>query len=108
MLARMDAPGSRWRPDGDLIYRTDQHGTRIGVLPATCRSGEHSLHRVGYRAHDTNAGHLQISCNACHNRTPPRADHYWSLRLTEPTPERAELDDEPYQGLLTQLATARS
>jgi hypothetical protein len=92
----MDAPGSTWRPDADVVYRIDSTGERIGVLPATCRTGEHSLHKVGYRAHDTGAGYLHISCNACFQRTPPRPDHYWSLRLNGPTPPRAELDDTPY------------
>ncbi|MET0134979.1 MAG: hypothetical protein ABW215_15475 [Kibdelosporangium sp.] len=101
----MDVPGSTWQPDGDLIYRTDALGERIGILPATCRRGEHSLHRVGYRAHDTQAGHLQLSCNACFATTPPRSDHYWALRLTEPTPARAELDDEPYRHLRHSLSS---
>jgi hypothetical protein len=99
----MDAPGSPWQPDLDLIYRTDALGVRVGVLPATCRRGEHSLHQAGYRAHDTNSGYLHVSCNACHGEVPPRPDHYWALRLTGPAPARAELDDEPYLGLPARL-----
>jgi hypothetical protein len=104
MLPRMDAPGSRWQPDGDLVYRTDGQGIRVGVLPATCRRGEHSLHAVGYRAHDTGAGHLQVSCDACNKYVPPVRDQYWALRLTGPTPERAELDDTPYLELRKRIA----
>ena len=96
----MDAPGSTWQSDGDMLYRTDTLGGRIGVLPATCRRGEHSLHKVGYRAHDTGTGFLHLSCNACYKDTPPRADHFWALRLTGPTPPQAELDDEPYMNLM--------
>ncbi len=98
MLPGMDAPGSRWKPDGDLIYRTDRYGGRVGILPATCRHGDHSLHTVGYRAHDSE-GCLRIVCQACISQTPPRRDNYWALRLTEPTPPRAELDDSPYEEL---------
>jgi hypothetical protein len=68
--------------------------------PATCRRGEHSLHAVGYRAVDTGAGFLNVSCNACATRTPPRPDYYWALRITDPPPARAELDDRPYVNLL--------
>jgi hypothetical protein len=78
--------------DGDLIYRTDELGARIGVLPATCRLGLHSLAQVGYRAHNTPEGHLSVSCNGCH-------DTSWTLRLTEEPPARAELDDQPYRRL---------
>ncbi|MEV4317146.1 hypothetical protein [Actinocrispum sp. NPDC049592] len=100
----MDAPGSRWTPHGDLLYRTDRHGTRVGILPATCLRGEHSLHAVGYRAIETGDGHLRVVCQACVSQTPPYPDNYWTLRLTEPTPARAELDDAPYQPLRHQLA----
>ncbi|TCO60825.1 hypothetical protein [Actinocrispum wychmicini] len=96
----MDAPGSMWQSDGDVIYRTDAVGERVGVFPATCRRGEHSLDNVGYRAHDTGEGFLQISCNACFQETPPRYDHYWVLRLSGPAPARAEIDDQPYLNLL--------
>jgi hypothetical protein len=102
----MDAPGSAWKPDADVIYRIDELGERIGVIPATCRNGEHSLNRVGYRAHETPDGnYLHISCNACAGRTPPRPDHYWALHLTGPKPRRAEMNDDPYQDLRDKLAT---
>ncbi len=105
-LPRMDAPGSPWKPHGDLIYRTDRHGTRVGILPATCLRGEHSLHALGYRAIETGDGHLEVVCQACVSQTPPYPDNSWILRLTEPTPTRAELDDAPYQSLRRQLAPA--
>jgi hypothetical protein len=86
----MDASGSQWHSDGDLIYRTDELGVRIGVLPATCRLGAHSLAQVGYRAHNTQEGTLTVRCNACR-------DTSWRLRLTGEPPARAELDDLPYR-----------
>jgi hypothetical protein len=86
-----------------VVYRKDATGARVGVTPATCRRGEHALHQVGYRAHVADTGILKISCNACHDRQPPRFDHYWSLRLDGLPPDRAELDDGPYQDLLTKF-----
>lgn len=96
--------GRNWRPDGQLHYRRDPvTGKRIGVLPATCKRGEHSLDRVGYRATERE-DHLVIQCAAC--AAAPHPDHSWCLVTSAPTPDSAELDDEPYAAI-TPLFTVR-
>jgi hypothetical protein len=106
-MMSMDAPGSTWQPHGDVVYRVDNLGARVGVLPATCLRGDHSLHAVGYRAYQ-HEGHVQILCNACNGHKPPRPDSYWALRTAPPLPARAELDDGPYRDLILAAATKRS
>nr|WP_083472537.1 hypothetical protein [Kibdelosporangium phytohabitans] len=103
MVLSGDPVGSKWRPHGDVVYRTDNLGARVGVLPATCFSGEHSLHVVGYRALELES-YLKITCLACDDKTSPRADYYWALYTTPPRPDRAELDDAPYKDLTEQIA----
>ncbi|MBP2330609.1 hypothetical protein JOF56_010994 [Kibdelosporangium banguiense] len=107
MVLSGDPVGSKWQPHGDVVYRIDRLGARVGILPATCLRGEHSLDAVGYKANQT-ATHLQIVCTACVGSTPPRWDNYWALRTTPPLPDRAELDDGPYQDLIRKLAAQRT
>jgi len=78
MVLSGDPVGSNWQPHGDVKYRVDALGARIGVLPATCLRGAHSLHTVGYKARQLDS-HVQIICNACNDETPPRPDYYWAL-----------------------------
>lgn len=87
--------GKGWRPDGPAQYRHDPTtGRRVGVLPATCKRGTHSLHEVGYRATERGDGVLVVSCAAC--SAIPDPDHSWYLTTTAPTPAAAELDDTAY------------
>jgi hypothetical protein len=87
--------GRNWRPDGAVRYRTDPaSGQRVGVLPETCKRGQHSLHQVGYTARTRPPDLLVIACNACRAALDP--DYAWTLTLTQPTPPRAELDDMVY------------
>lgn len=89
--------GMRWRPDGPVRYRFDAAtGRRIGILPATCKRGAHSLADVGYTA-TVRGGHLVVRCSACADI--PKPDHSWTLTTTEPPPDSAELDDRPYVGI---------
>lgn len=96
--------GASWRPHGKVVYRVDPTGARVGVLPATCRRGPHSLHKVGYRATEA-AGVLHVSCSACGDTTPPHPQHYWALETSGPPPDRAELDDRPYAEPLAEIRT---
>lgn len=89
------------QPDGDMYYRTDQHGTLVGVLPAHCRRG-HDLFQAGYRATEAD-GMLRIFCLAC--RAAHEPDRAWALRTSGHAPKRAELDDVPYAELGAQLGT---
>jgi hypothetical protein len=79
----MDAPGSAWKPDADVVYRIDELGERIGVIPATCRNGEHSLHRVGYRARNS--------------RRELPAHQLQRLRRAHPTTTRPLLGTAPHR-----------
>jgi hypothetical protein len=81
--------------DGSVAYRSDAHGARVALLPATCRRG-HDLAAVGYRARES-GGVLRMRCAACASAGVP--DPYWTLRSTEPVANLAELDDGPYQHL---------
>jgi hypothetical protein len=45
-----------------------------------------------------NAGEIRLSCPAC--AAIPGVDHCWRLTVSGASPERAELDDEPYLSLL--------
>ncbi|MGZ3140446.1 hypothetical protein ACVDFE_00215 [Lentzea chajnantorensis] len=81
------------RPDAQVRYRIDA-GERVGVLPASCKRGKHSLTQVGYRA-TTHGDVLHVSCEAC--AAEPNPDHYWTLQLEGALPARAELDDGPYR-----------
>ncbi|UVS80613.1 hypothetical protein [Actinokineospora sp. UTMC 2448] len=80
-------------PDGEVRYHRDSIGARVGVLPATCKVGIHSVSKTGYRAIERN-GVLYLSCTACSEDLDP--DHFWALRTDGPSPSRIELDDAPY------------
>lgn len=89
--------GTKWRPDGPVRYRYDVvTGKRIGIMPATCKRGVHSLAEVGYEATERD-GRLVIRCKAC--AAIPKPDHSWHLTSTAPTPSSAELADGPYVGI---------
>jgi hypothetical protein len=93
----MNLPSPRSAPsDGALVCRVDGTGRRIAVLPATCKAGAHPL-TVAQCGATVYAGELHLSCPAC--AAVPGVDHCWRLSLTGPSPERAELDDEPYRHL---------
>ncbi len=93
-----NAPGTTVTVHGNLVYRLDQVGERVGVIPATCRRGLHSLAVTGYRAYVPDDEILRVSCTACNTEAPPHWDQWW-LRTTAPAPDRAELDDAPYRDL---------
>lgn len=84
------------RPDTQVRYRSDA-GERIGVLPASCKRGKHSLATVGYKATAHDAV-LNLSCEAC--AAEPHPDHFWVLQLEGDPPARVELDDQAYRGVL--------
>lgn len=90
--------GSTWRPHGRAIYKTDEYGTRVVVLPAHCRSGLHVLTHAGYSAYEEDQI-LRVSCRAC--RAIPRPDHAWALRTEGAQAAAAEFDDAPYGHLLS-------
>lgn len=101
-VAMQTLGGRGARPDGAMRYRIDVHtGRRIGILPATCKRGEHSLTEVGYQAteHD---GVLHVTCRAC--RAVPKPDHSWHLTTTPPAPDAAELDDSTYANIRPHFA----
>ncbi len=83
-------------PDGAVRYRQEL-GVRVGIAPATCKRGLHSLHEVGYTAHVVDS-ELRVSCEACVGE--PHPDHCWRLTVQGPAPARAELDDAPYAGIV--------
>jgi hypothetical protein len=83
--------------DSVLRYRQAGYGSRIAVLPATCRRGLHDMSTVGYRATESN-GRLRVRCDACARTTTERAA--WVLSTTGELVNLAELDDTPYRGLL--------
>jgi hypothetical protein len=88
-------------PDGALRYRTDITNTRVAVLPATCKLGLHAL-RPAQSGAIIEEGEVRLSCPVC--AAMPGVDHCWRLTVTGASPERAELDDEPYVGLLPRRA----
>lgn len=93
--------GGRWRPDGDVRYRYDSNQQLVGILPARCKRRLHSLHVVGYTALERSdypdyVPYLVITCHEC---TGP--DNAWTLvRTKSRSPDRAELDDEPYRDVV--------
>ncbi|EWM15224.1 hypothetical protein [Kutzneria sp. 744] len=102
----MNGVGSTWRPDGPVRYRRDGINRLVGVMPATCKQGLHALHVVGYTARETTSEHgsqelLAITCAACVSANLSGAT--WYLVRTQPRPELAELDDEPYRDIEPQL-----
>ncbi|MCK2238181.1 MULTISPECIES: hypothetical protein [unclassified Crossiella] len=84
-------------PDGALRYRVDQSGTTIAVLPATCKGARHNVipgvSRVIFAG-----GEVCVHCPAC--AATPGVDASWRLTSNRPSPDRAELDDEPYGDLI--------
>jgi hypothetical protein len=81
--------------DGVVHYRTDGLGSRVAVLPATCRHG-HDLASSGYRARESN-GLLRVRCSAC--ASGGVANPFWTLQSQGAIANLAELDDEPYPHL---------
>lgn len=81
------------RCDGDARYRVDGAGTRVVVVPATCRRRLHRLAAVGYRVTQAD-GVLRVQCNCCN--TAGDAEHSWIFRSPGPLANVAELDDAPY------------
>jgi hypothetical protein len=92
-----DSRGVDPEVDGALRYRSAGHGSRIAVLPATCRRGLHDMATVGYRATESN-GRLRVRCDACARTTTERCA--WVLSTDGELVNLAELDDTPYQDLL--------
>ncbi|PPK63511.1 hypothetical protein V5P93_000434 [Actinokineospora auranticolor] len=93
-------------PDGPVHYRHTNAGERIGVIPATCKAGAHSLARVGYIAQASEAeGVVRISCRACNEDVD--VDHFWVLALSGAPPYSVELDDEPYRAMVPLMVDAR-
>jgi hypothetical protein len=91
----MDLETPRTRPpDGTARYRIDSTGTRVVIVPATCKQGLHSLTATGYRA-ISGSDELRLICVAC--AAVDAETHHWRLTMTGSTPDRAELDDEPYR-----------
>jgi hypothetical protein len=89
-----EVAGSSVEPLAGVVrYRVDGQGTRVAVLPATCRYG-HDLTVVGYRARES-VGILRMRCDAC--AAGGVSDSYWTLRSTGPVANVAELDDAPYR-----------
>jgi hypothetical protein len=80
-------------PDGAACYRVDDAGTRVLLVPATCRHG-HDLHTAGYRVREAN-GLLRVRCSACASAGIPNP--FWTLRTGGQIANVAELDDTPYR-----------
>lgn len=96
-----DGVGANARADGDVRYRV-AHGVRIGILPATCKRGLHSLARCGYiHSVDDTQNLLRITCLVC--CAEPHPDHTWRLRMVPPAPAAAELDDSFYRDVVPQF-----
>ncbi|OLT43779.1 hypothetical protein BJF85_21395 [Saccharomonospora sp. CUA-673] len=83
--------------DGALRYRVDYTGTTIAVLPATCKGGRHLVIPGVSRAIAVE-DEVRIDCPVC--AATPGADATWRLSSSGPSPDRAELDDEPYGDLI--------
>ncbi len=75
--------------------------TTIVVLPATCKGGQHLVVPGVSRAVAT-AGEVCVSCPAC--AAIPGVDASWRLTSSRSSPDRAELDDEPYGDLVLHRA----
>lgn len=82
--------------DAAMHYRQDAYGSRVALLPATCRHG-HDLAAVGYRARES-GGLLRLLCSACASDGVP--DPSWTLATTGPVANVAELDNGPYARLV--------
>jgi hypothetical protein len=91
------SPPSALAPDGALRYRVDQTGSTIAVLPATCKGGRHFVVPGVSRAIAA-GGEVRVHCPAC--AATPGVDANWRLTSSRPSPDRAELDDEPYGDLI--------
>ena len=101
-MAVWDGVGTNSRVDGDVQYRVTEHGTRVGILPATCKRGLHSLAETGYSHTDSDKENLlHITCPMC--LAEPHPDHTWRLRTTPPAPAAAELDDSAYSDVEPQF-----
>lgn len=97
-----DGVGQAMRLDGAVHYRVDPLGRRVGVLPATCKRGLHSLAKTGYsHALNDEQQTLRITCPVCMAEGHP--DHTWRLTTTPPLPASAELDDGAYRGIEPQF-----
>ncbi|MBM7771225.1 hypothetical protein JOD54_001429 [Actinokineospora baliensis] len=93
-------------PDTTVRYRRTNAGYRVAVLPATCKVGTHSLSKVGYTAHASDAeGVVRISCRACNDAVD--VDHFWVLTLRGAPPRSAELDDGPYRDVVPVMIDPR-
>ncbi|WP_026422574.1 hypothetical protein [Actinokineospora inagensis] len=93
-------------PDMAVRYRVSNVGERVAILPATCKTGAHSLARVGYRAQASERdGVVRVSCNACNENVD--VDHFWALTLAGSPPARVELDDTPYADVLPVMVEPR-
>jgi hypothetical protein len=82
--------------DGVACYRADRYGSRVVVVPATCRQG-HDLAAGGYRARESN-GVLRVRCDVC--AAAGTANPYWTLSSAGAIANRAELDNQPYRTLV--------
>jgi hypothetical protein len=89
-LLDMSSPPPPASPDGALRYR-------VAVLPATCKGGRH-LVIPGVSRAIAIEGEVRVDCPAC--AATPGADASWRLSSSRPSPDRAELDDEPYGDLV--------
>lgn len=85
------------QPDGMLRCRVDGAGARVAILPATCKLGLHSLSPAECGA-IVRGSEVHVNCAAC--AAVPGADPCWRLTISGPSPDRAELDDEPYLDLI--------
>lgn len=98
--------GGRWRPHGAAVFRTDDKGRLIGVLPARCHRGEHVLSEAGYTSREVLEGqnssgpYVQIACTQC--GVDRVADYTWNLTTGGRRPDAVEFDDAPYVGLFAQ------
>lgn len=93
----MTPPPSTPAPDGALRYRVDQTGTTIAVLPATCKGGRHIVVPGVSRAIFA-GGEVRVDCPTC--AATPGVDASWRLTSSHASPDRAELDDQPYGDLI--------
>ncbi|KOX19799.1 hypothetical protein ADK67_32510 [Saccharothrix sp. NRRL B-16348] len=93
----MSSPLPPASPDGALRYRVDRTGTTIAVIPATCKGGRHLVVPGVSRAIATES-EVRVDCPAC--AAMPGVDASWRLTSSRPSPDRAELDDEPYGDLI--------
>ncbi len=93
----MSSPLPPAQSDGALRYRVDPTGTTIAVLPATCKGGAHRVVPGLSRAIAAD-GEVHVICPAC--AATPGVDASWRLISSRPSPDLAELDDEPYGDLI--------